>query len=140
MYNIGLTCGVFDLFHIGHLNIFKKCKQNCHYLIVSILTDEYCKYRKGKYPIINQNDRYSIVESIKYVDKVIYQTHDFQVLDFIRQYNIDIVFKGSDKTKDPRWNLFYKNELEKLNKKLMFFDYTEGISTSKIIDKIQNKI
>ena len=135
-YDIGLTCGVFDLFHIGHLNILKKCKKYCKYLIVSILTDEYCLYRKNKFPIINQNERYQIIKSIKYVDKVIYQNKDFQVINFIKKYNINIVFKGSDKLNDPRW-IYYKKEFHKMNVILKFFKYTNIISTTKIIKKCQ---
>ena len=139
VYDVGLAPGVFDLFHIGHLNLLKKCKQYCRYLIVAVLTDEYCFKRKGKYPIIQQTERYKIIKAIKYVDKVVYQNRDFQILDIAKTYNVDIVFKGTDKCIDPRWNTFYTSNLEKLGINLKFLKYTDNISTTKIINKIYIK-
>ena len=69
-YKIGYTTGVFDMFHIGHLNIIKRAKEQCEYLIVGVTTDELCAERKKKLPVICEKDRVEIVESIKYVDKV----------------------------------------------------------------------
>ena len=70
---IGYTTGVFDMFHIGHLNILRRAKEHCDFLIVGVTTDELCFKRKHKYPIINEHDRMAIVEAIKYVDKVVPQ-------------------------------------------------------------------
>ena len=70
---IGYTTGVYDMFHIGHLNILKRAKAQCDYLIVGVTTDELCFSRKNKYPIINQDERLQIIESIKYVDKAVFQ-------------------------------------------------------------------
>lgn len=72
---IGYTTGVFDLFHIGHLNILKKAKLNCDYLIVGITTDELSELSKGKRPIIPFEERMEIISSIKYVDKVVPQVN-----------------------------------------------------------------
>jgi glycerol-3-phosphate cytidylyltransferase len=70
---IGYTTGVFDLFHIGHLNILKAAKAQCDHLIVGVTTDELSLERKGKLPIIPFSERVSIVSSIKYVDEVVAQ-------------------------------------------------------------------
>lgn len=65
-YKIGYTTGVYDMFHIGHLNILKRAKEQCDYLIVGVTTDGLCYLRKYKYPIINEQERMAIVEAIRY--------------------------------------------------------------------------
>ena len=68
-YHIGYTTGVFDMFHIGHLNILKNAKRMCDYLIVGVSTDELVQQYKGKTPIIRFDERLEIVKAIRYVDK-----------------------------------------------------------------------
>lgn len=69
-YKIGYTAGVYDMFHIGHLNVIQRAKAQCDYLIVGVTTDALCFKRKNKYPIIKEEDRMAIVEAIKYVDNI----------------------------------------------------------------------
>ncbi len=71
-YKVGYTTGVFDMFHIGHLNILKRAKEQCEFLIVGVTTDELVSY-KNKQAVIPHDERVAIVESIKYVDKVVPQ-------------------------------------------------------------------
>ena len=85
---IGYTTGVYDMFHIGHLNILKKAKEQCDYLIVGVTTDELCFSRKNKYPIINQDERLEIIDSIKYVDRAVFQT-DMDKLKAVKKYNVN---------------------------------------------------
>ena len=70
-FKVGYTTGVYDMFHIGHLNILCRAKEQCETLIVGVTTDELCYKRKQKYPIINEQERMAIVEAIRYVDLVI---------------------------------------------------------------------
>ena len=70
---IGYTSGVYDLFHIGHLNILKNAKSVCDKLIVGVSTDELVKKYKNKKPIISHSERMQIVSSIKFVDAVVAQ-------------------------------------------------------------------
>src|SRR5690625_5967763 len=72
---IGYTTGVFDLFHIGHLNLLKRAKAECDYLVVGVTTDELSYSRKAKYPVVPFAERMAIVEHIKCVDKVVPQAH-----------------------------------------------------------------
>ena len=74
-YKVGYTTGVFDLFHIGHLNILQKAKEQCEYLIVGVSTDELVQEYKNKTPIIPYEERKRIVEAIRYVDKVVPQVN-----------------------------------------------------------------
>lgn len=81
-YKVGYTTGVFDMFHIGHLNILRRAKEQCEKLIVGVTTDELCFIRKNKYPIIKQEDRKEIVKSVRFVDEVIDQ-YDMNKLDTV---------------------------------------------------------
>ena len=77
---IGYTSGVFDLFHIGHLNILKKAKKNCDYLIVAVTNDSLTLKLKNKKPVIPFKERFEIVKSIKFVDKVVEEKVDDKLL------------------------------------------------------------
>lgn len=135
---IGYTTGVFDMFHIGHLNILRRAKEQCDYLIVGVTTDSLCFQRKNKYPIINEADRMSIVEAIRYVDKVIPQ-NDMDKLQPVSKYNVDVVFVGSDWKGTEAWN---KYEIEFASKgcKVVYLDHTDGISSTILRDKITNDL
>ena len=106
-YKVGYTTGVYDMFHIGHLNIIKRAKEQCDYLIVGVTTDELCYARKNKYPIINQHDRMEIVSSIRYVDKAVLQ-ENMDKLSAVKKYGIDAVFVGSDWQGTPAWEKYEK--------------------------------
>ena len=72
-FKVGYTTGTFDLFHVGHLNILEKAKENCEYLIVGVSTDELVKEYKGESPVISFEDRIRIIRALKCVDKAIPQ-------------------------------------------------------------------
>lgn len=94
-YKIGYTSGVYDMFHIGHLNILQRAKDLCETLVVGVTTDELCYTRKNKYPIICQDNRKAIVGAIRYVDKVVDQT-DMDKLNMVKTLGAEAVFVGSD--------------------------------------------
>ena len=127
-YKIWYTTGVFDLFHIGHLNILKKAKEQCEFLIVGVTTDELCKKRKNKVPIICEKERIEIVRAIKYVDKVVEQV-DMDKLAMIKRYGVDVVFVGSDWKGTPSWKQ-YEKEFAKEDCEVIYLDYTDGISST----------
>lgn len=135
-YKIGYTTGVFDMFHIGHLNILKKAKEQCDFLIVGVTTDELCFSRKHKYPIIPENERAMIIEAIKYVDKVVLQ-EDMDKLSAIKRYNADVVFVGSDWKGTDAWDE-YEKMFAPEGCDVVYLDHTDGISSTIIRDRLNN--
>lgn len=127
-YKIGYTTGVFDMFHIGHLNILKRAKEQCDFLIVGVTTDALCYERKGKKPIICEADRVKIVEAIRYVDRVVLQT-DMDKRKAVEQYHADAVFVGSDWKGTEAWNA-YEQQFSELGCEVVYLDHTDGISST----------
>lgn len=135
-YKIGYTTGVFDMFHIGHLNILKKAKEQCEYLIVGVTTDLLCHQRKNKYPIIPENERIEIVSAIRFVDKVISQKN-MEKLHVIKKYCVDVVFVGSDWKGTNSWNK-YEKEFAKEGCSVIYLDHTDGISSTILRERLNN--
>lgn len=134
-FKIGYTTGVFDLFHVGHLNILKKAKEKCQYLIVGVTTDELVSY-KGKTAIIPHNERMAIVESIRYVDKVITQDN-MDKLSAWEKYKFDVMFVGSDWKGTDKWNTI-EAEFKKIGVDVIYFPYTLHTSSTKLIEVLDN--
>lgn len=136
-YKVGYTTGVYDMFHIGHLNIIKRAKEQCEYLIVGVTTDELCMKRKGKCPIICEKDRMEIVESVKYVDKVVPQT-DMDKIKPVTEYGVDAVFVGSDWKGTPSWNE-YEKKFGEVGCRVVYLDHTDGISSSILRERLNKE-
>ena len=126
---IGYTAGVYDLFHIGHLNLLKNAKGMCDKLIVGVTTDELVQY-KGKKPVIPYVDRAEIVRSIKYVDAVVAQ-ENMDKLTMCKKLKANILFVGDDWYQTEKWEQ-YEKELNHEGIKIIYFPYTKGISTTQI--------
>lgn len=134
---IGYTTGVFDMFHIGHLNILKRAKAQCDYLIVGVSTDELVQHDKNKTPIIPFADRCAIVEAIKYVDKVVPQPDKDKFAAWER-YHFNKMFVGSDWKGTEAWNRF-EAQLAPVGVEIIYLDHTEGISSTILRDKLNNQ-
>lgn len=134
-FKVGYTTGVYDMFHIGHLNILKRAKEQCETLIVGVTTDELCYKRKKKYPIINENDRMSIIAAIRYVDKVVPQI-DMDKVRQVKEFGVDVVFVGSDWKGTEAWNN-YEREFAKIGCKVVYLDHTDGISSTILREKLK---
>mgnify|MGYP001421383039 CR=1 FL=1 len=132
---IGYTTGIFDVFHIGHLNLIRKAKLHCDKLIVGVSTAKVVKEKK-KNTINSYKQRKEIINSLIYVDKTIAQTS----IDKIKEYKkikFDILFVGDDWKNTTSWNSFEK-ELKKYKVKIKYFKYTKHISSSKLRKFINN--
>lgn len=131
---IGYTTGVYDLFHIGHLNLFKNAKGMCDKLVVGVTVDELVQY-KGKRAIIPFEDRMEIVRSCRYVDAVVPQ-YDMDKLSVAKKLGATYLFVGDDWYGTEKWNE-YEKEFEKENIKIIYFPYTKGISSTKINEVLE---
>lgn len=131
---IGYTTGVYDMFHIGHLNILRRAKEQCDYLVVGVTTDELCYQRKNKYPIICEKDRKEIVKAIRYVDEVVEQA-DMDKVAAVKNIGANVVFVGSDWKGTDAWK-HYEEEFAKLGCRVVYLDHTEGISSTILRDKL----
>lgn len=135
-YRIGYTTGVFDLFHVGHLNLLKNAKDMCDFLIVGVSTDDVVESYKHKKPIIPYEERVRIVEAIRYVDKVVPQTN----MDKISAWNelhFDVMFHGDD------WkgsSLFekYVEDFRKVGVEVEFLPHTQGTSSTMLASVLQS--
>lgn len=131
---VGYTTGVYDMFHIGHLNILKRAKEQCDYLIVGVSTDELVQHDKNKTPIIPFEERCAIVEAIRYVDKVVPQT-DKNKFAAWEKYHFNKMFVGSDWKGSPQWNR-YEKQFAPVGVEIIYLDHTDGISSTILRDKL----
>ena len=134
---IGYTTGVFDMFHIGHLNILHRAKQHCDYLIVGVSTDELCQSYKHKKPIVPYEERKSIVEAIRFVDEVVPQI-DRDKFGAWKKLNFDVMFVGDDWKNSTLFNEL-ETQFQKVGVSIQYFPYTQGTSSSELREKL-NKI
>ena len=136
-YKVGYTAGVFDLFHIGHLNILKRAKEQCEYLIVAVSTDELVQKYKNKIPVIPYEERKTIIEAIKYVDEVVPQVNRDKIVAY-EQYHFDVMFVGDD------WkgsDVFEKVDvyMRECGACVEYLPYTQNVSST-LLNDVLNKI
>lgn len=132
---IGYTSGVYDLFHIGHLNLLKNAKGMCDKLIVGVTTDDLVSY-KGKQALIPYEDRAEIVRSIKYVDAVVPQ-EDMDKVTMCKKIGASVLFVGDDWYGTEKWEK-YEADLAAEGIRVVYFPYTKGISSTKITQALQD--
>lgn len=124
----GYTTGVYDLFHIGHLNILKAAKARCDHLIVGVTTDELSLQRKGKKPVIPLSERLEIIKGIRYVDEVVIQ-ETMDKFDAWEKLHFNRMFVGSDWKGTEKWNKL-ELEFKILGVDIIYFPYTEHTSST----------
>ena len=134
---IGYTTGVYDMFHIGHLNIIKRAKEQCDFLIVGVSTDELVQKEKSKTPIIPFEDRCKIVEAIRYVDKVVPQ-YNKNKMEAWKKYKFHKMFVGSDWQGTETWNN-YEKQFAPVGVDIVYLSHTDGISSSILRNIITNE-
>ena len=133
-YKIGYTTGVFDMFHIGHLNILKRAKEECEHLIVGVSTDELAKSYKNKTPIIPYEERAEIVKAIKYVDEVVPQISRDK-MEAYERIRFNAMFAGDDWKGKPLW-VEVEKKLKEKGVDVVYFPYTKHISSTILREKL----
>lgn len=131
---IGYTTGVYDLFHIGHLNLFKNAKGICDKLVVGVTIDELVEY-KGKKALISFEDRIEIVRSCKYVDAAVPQ-YDMDKLKACKKLGATMLFVGDDWYGTEKWRN-YEEQFANEGIHIIYFPYTRGVSSTKITDALK---
>ena len=134
---IGYTTGVFDMFHIGHLNILKRAKEQCDYLIVGVSTDEVVQSYKHKTPIVPFKDRCAIVSAIKYVDEVVPQTSMDKFAAW-QKLHFNALFHGDDWKGSPMYEKA-QAAFEKVGVDVVFLPHTSGVSSTFLALKVKIK-
>ena len=132
---VGYTTGVYDMFHIGHLNVIRRAKEQCDYLIVGVSTDELVQKEKNKTPVIPYEERAAIVAALRYVDEVVPQ-EDKNKLGAWEKYHFDKMFVGSDWKGTPQWEK-YERQLRPHGVEIVYLSHTDGISSTKLTGVIK---
>ena len=135
---IGYTTGVYDMFHIGHLNVLRRAKELCDYLIVGVSTDELVLKDKKHKPIIPFEDRCEIVSAIKYVDAVVPQV-DKDKMNAWRKLQFQKMFVGSDWQGTEQWN-GYEREFEEVGVEIIYLPHTDKISSTMLRKEVFHEV
>lgn len=137
-YKVGYTTGVFDMFHIGHLNILRRAKEQCEHLIVGVSTDENVRTYKHKNPVIPYEQRRAIVEAIRYVDEVVPQ-ENMNKYDAWQRLHFDVLFHGSDWKGSEMYNEI-ERKLAEVGCDIVYLPHTEGVSSTMLTNEVDNSI
>lgn len=137
-YKVGYVPGVYDLFHIGHLNLVRNCKKYCDYLIVGVLKDELVEFYKHRKPFIPFEERMQIMAALKDVDEVVeVNFENTDKIDAWKQLHYDVHFAGDDHVDD--WNEV-KIQLNELGSTIEFLPYTKSTSSTQIRRLIEESL
>ena len=135
---IGYTTGVYDMFHIGHLNIIKNAKAQCDHLIVGVSTDELVQSEKGKTPVIPFGERVEIIKALRYVDEVVTQPNKDKV-EAWNKYHFHKMFVGSDWKGTPQWELI-EEQFKPLGVEIIYLPHTDGVSSTELTTLIKKML
>lgn len=127
-YKVGYTQGVYDMFHVGHLNLLNHAKQYCDYLIVGVNADQLVQSYKNKTPVIHQEERKEIVSNIKAVDECIV-AYTLDKKEMWKQIHFDAIFIGDDWKGNDRWKKT-EEDMKEIDVDVVFLPHTDGVSST----------
>ena len=137
-YKVGYTCGVFDLFHVGHLNLLERCKEMCDVLVVGVCNDDYVRNIKHKEPVYSATERLRIINALEMVDRaelVTIEETDDKLL-ALEKFHFDVLFSGDDWKGSERY-LRTEEQFKKFGASIEYLPYTQGISTTQIKEQLK---
>jgi glycerol-3-phosphate cytidylyltransferase len=127
-YNVGYASGVFDMFHVGHLNLLRRARAQCRHLVVGVASDEYVERLKGYPPIVPCDERIDIITALGIVDQVVIDRDADKVLMW-QQVPFDVIFKGSDWQGTPKGYRLERG-MRAVGADVVYFPYTRQTSSS----------
>ena len=136
-YKVGYTTGVYDMFHVGHLNILRRAKEQCEYLIVGVSTDENVQTYKHKTPVIPYDQRAEIVHAIRYVDEVVPQENMDKFAAW-EKLHFDVIFHGDDWKGSNMYDEIYL-KLKAVFCYMLFLPHTYCVSSTELVELIKRK-
>ena len=136
-YKVGYTTGVYDMFHVGHLNILRRAKEQCEYLIVGVSTDENVQAYKHKNPVIPYDQRAEIVHAIRYVDEVVPQENMDKFAAW-EKLHFDVIFHGDDWKGSNMYDEI-ERKLKAVSCDMVFLPHTDGVSSTELVELIKRK-
>ena len=136
-YKVGYTTGVYDMFHVGHLNILRRAKEQCEYLIVGVSTDENVQTDKHKTPVIPDDQRAEIVHAIRYVDEVVPQENMDKFAAW-EKLHFDVIFHGDDWKGSNMYDEI-ERKLKAVGCDMVFLPHTDGVSSTELVELIKRK-
>ena len=125
---VGYCPGIFDMFHVGHLNILRRSRLDCDYLIAGVVTDEVCERSKGKRPVVPLHERIEIVQSIKFVDEAV-PDWSVEKIDMWQHLRFDVIFKGDDWRGTPKGDRMEQSFAE-IGVRVVYLPYTPQTSST----------
>lgn len=131
---VGYTAGVYDMFHVGHLNLLRRAAEQCDRLIVGVTTDELCWERKGKKPVVPYSERLDIVSAIRFVDAAVPQDV-YDKFSAWETHRFDRIFVGSDWQGTGLW-AEYERRFSAVGAVVLYFPYTEQTSSTLLREKL----
>lgn len=137
-YKIGYTQGVYDMFHIGHLNLLNRAKAQCEKLIVGVNADDLVAQYKHKKPVIHESERAEIVRNIKAVDEAVI-VHTLDKEDALRRFGFDAIFIGDDWKGNPRWEQT-RLDMARHGVDLVFLPHTAGVSSTQLRPEEERRV
>lgn len=138
VYRIGYAPGVYDMFHVGHLNVLRRAKEQCEYLVAGVVSDEMCRLAKGRDPIVPQSERLEIVRHISYVDDAVLEVVPNKV-DTWRTVGFDAIFKGDDWRGTAKGRQL-EADFAAVGVEVVYFPYTVHTSSSLLRRALASKL
>lgn len=132
---LGYAPGVFDLFHVGHLNILRRARAHCDRLVAGVCSDELVVRLKGRPPVVPLSERLQIVRSVRYVDETFVATVDDKI-EIWKEVGFDVIFKGDDWLGTDVWTT-YEKEFARVGVEVVYFPYTVHTSSTLLRDALR---